>query len=94
MSFKDSAAEVFDRAEGSLNSLIADALKAKAYGEIAVIAEMAESLAGIGSGRAREGKKIPTAAAEFGGTPTPTPTPTADTARVSSEPSWMRPKTT
>ena len=88
MSFKDSAAEVLDRAEGSLNSLISDALKAKAYSEIAVIAEMAESLAAIGPGRAREGKKVSTTAPEFGGTP-----PTADTAKAS-EPSWMRPKTT
>ncbi len=87
MSFTDSAAEVLDRAEVSLNSLITDALKAKAYREIAAIAGMAESVAAIGSGRAGEGKKVSTAAPEFGGSPT------VDTAKAS-EPSWMRPKTT
>ena len=90
MSFTDSAAEVLDRAEASLNSLITDALKAKAYRELATIAAMAESVAAIGPGRSREGKKVGTAAAEFGGTPA-----TADTATAkASEPSWMRPKTT
>lgn len=90
MSFIDSAAEVLDRAEASLSSLITDALKAKAYRELATIAALAESVAAIGAGRSREGKKASPAATEFGGTP---PTPTTDTAKTS-EPSWMRPKTT
>ena len=89
MSFIDSAAEVLDRAETSLSSLITDALKAKAYRELATIAAMAESVAAIGAGRSREGRKVSPATPELGGTPPPT----ADTAKTS-EPSWMRPKTT
>ena len=92
MSFIDSAAEVLDRTEASLNSLIADALKAKAYREIATIAAMAESLAAIGPGRSREGKRIGTPTADGGvgiGAGTPAAADTAKTA----EPSWMRPKT-
>lgn len=88
MSFIDSAAEVLDRTEASLNSLMADALKAKAYREIATIAAMAEAVAVIGPGRSREGKKIVTTAPELG---TAVPAST-DTAKAS-EPSWMRPKT-
>ena len=88
MSFIDSVEEVLDRAESSLGSLIADALKAKAYHEITAIAALAESVAAIGAKRSREGRMISTATTEFGSTP-----PTADTARAS-EPSWMRPKTT
>ena len=52
MSFTDSAEEVLDRAEASLRSLITDALKAKAYSEIAAIAALAAS---VGAERSREG---------------------------------------
>lgn len=86
MSFTDSAAEVLNRAEVSLSSLITDALKAKAYRQAVAIAGMAESVAAIGSGRAPEGRKVSTAPPVGG-------TPTADTAKAS-EPAWMRPKAT
>ena len=86
MSFIDSAAEVLDRAEASLHSLITDALKAKAYREVTTIAAMAESLAAINTGRSREGRRPAAAVPEM--TPPPAPEP----AKTSSEPSWMRPK--
>ena len=84
MSFVDSAAELLDRTESSLNSLIADALKAKAYREITTLAAMAEAVAAIGSGRARDGRKMVDVGASIAA-PVPEP-PKA------SEPSWMRPK--
>ena len=78
MSFTDSAEEVLDRAEASLRSLITDALKAKAYSEIAAIAALAASVAAVGAERSREGTST---------------TVEAPTSRAS-EPSWMRPKNT
>lgn len=89
MSFIDSATEVLDRTEASLQALIADALKAKAYREIAAIAALAESVAAISTGRAREGKRsganveMGAGAAAAAG---------ADTAKEAT-PSWMWPKT-
>lgn len=89
MSFIDSAMEAIERTEASLHALIADALKAKAYGEIATIAAMAQSLAAVDSGRPREGKRAP--AGDLGiGAPAPV---AADTTKAA-EPSWMRPKGT
>ncbi len=87
MSFIDSAAEVLDRAEASLHSLITDALKAKAYREISTIAAMAESLAAVNTGRSREGRRA--AAVPV---PDMAPSPAPEPAKTSSEPSWMRPK--
>lgn len=85
MSFIDNAMEAIERTEASLHSLIADALKAKAYGEIATIAAMAQSLSAINAGRVRDGKRT----AEIGmSAPAPA---AADTAK-GAEPSWMRPK--
>ena len=91
MSFIDNAMEVLDRAEASLHAVIADALAAKAYKEIATIAAMAEAVAAISVGRAGESRRISSASpvAELSVGPTPSPT---DTARAV-EPSWMRPKT-
>lgn len=86
MSFIDSAMEVIERSEASLHSLIADALKAKAYGEIATIAAMAQSLSAINAGRVREGKR---ATADVGMS---VPAPAGAEAAKSAEPSWMRPK--
>ena len=51
MSFIDNAMEVLDQAEASLHSVIADALAAKSYKEIATIAAMAEAVAAINAGR-------------------------------------------
>lgn len=85
MSFIDSATEVLDRTEASLQALIADALKAKAYREIVAIAALAESVAAIGTGRAREGKR--TGVAEVGAT-----AGAASDATKDSAPSWMWPK--
>jgi hypothetical protein len=82
MSFIDTAAELLERTEASLGSLMADALKAKAYREVATIAAMAESVAVIGPGRSREGRR--TSGAEVGvGAQVGTD--------KASEPSWMRP---
>lgn len=86
MSFIDSAAELLDRTEAALSSLMTDALKAKAYREIATIALMSEALAVIGPGRSREGKRTPMAGAEV----SPSAPSGADIAK-GSEPSWMRP---
>ena len=86
MSFIDSATEILDRTESSLNSLMADALKAKAYREIAAIAALAEQIAVIGPGR--PGRK-----------PAAAPEPAAVAAGAApgdgakgAEPFWMRPK--
>ncbi len=86
MSFTDSAIEAVERTEASLHALMADALKAKAYGEVAAIAAIAQSLAAINVGRARDGKR----AADLGMS-TPVASATADAGK-SAEPSWMRPK--
>jgi hypothetical protein len=84
MSFIDSASEAIDRAEASLNALLMDALKAKAYREVAAIAALAEAVAAI-PGRVRDGRKamptIPDVPVGVG----------ADTGKAA-EPSWMRPK--
>jgi hypothetical protein len=85
MSFIDSATEVLDRTEGSLQALIADALKAKAYRDIVAIAALAESLAAIGTGRPRDGKR---AVAEAGAGAV-----VAGETSKDSTPSWMWPKT-
>jgi len=87
MSFIDSAAEVLDRTEASLNSLITDALKAKAYREVGVIAAMAEAVAAISVGRSRDGKRTASAAPDLGVSTSPAPEPAK-----AAEPSWMRPK--
>ncbi|OFW16290.1 MAG: hypothetical protein A3F70_03755 [Acidobacteria bacterium RIFCSPLOWO2_12_FULL_67_14] len=87
MSFIDSAAEVLDRAEASLHSLISDALKGKAYREVTAIATMAESLSAINAGRSGAGAGRRASAPEM----TPPPV-AAEAAKASSEPSWMRPK--
>ena len=92
MSFIDNAMEVLDRTEASLHSLITDALKAKAYGEIATIAAMAQALNGINAGRGREGsgRDIKRADMPVGSVAAATPAP-AETTKAA-EPSWMRPK--
>ena len=54
MSFIDNAMEVLDRTEASLHAVIADALAAKAYKEIATIAAMAEAVAAISAARRSE----------------------------------------
>ena len=85
MSFMDSAAEVLDRAEASLHSLIADALKAKAYRDVTEIASMAESLAAVSSGRSKNVQRTTATLPEVTFPAVP------ETAKAS-EPSWMRPK--
>lgn len=91
MSFIDNAMEVLDRAEASLHAVIADALAAKAYKEIATIAAMAEAVAAISVGRGGESRRTSSASpvAELG--VGATASPTDPTKAV--EPSWMRPKT-
>jgi hypothetical protein len=87
MSFIDSATELLDRTEASLNSLMADALKAKAYREIAAIAALAEQVSVIGPGRsgrrASAQPEMATAAAAA---------PSSAEAAKGAEPFWMRPK--
>jgi hypothetical protein len=75
MSFVESAIEVLERSEASLLSLITDATKARAYGEIMTIAAMAQSVAAIGPGR--EGKRVPASEPAIGSAEPTTP-------------SWMR----
>lgn len=85
MSFIDTATELLDRTEASLHSLIADALKAKAYGEIVTIAGLAEGVAAIAPGRSRgEARRGPDVALS--------PAVAGTEAPKAGEPSWMRPK--
>jgi hypothetical protein len=86
MSFIDSATELLDRTEASLNSLMADALKAKAYREIAAIAALAEQLSLIGPGRNGRRSAAPEMAGVGAGAAA-----SADAAK-GAEPFWMRPK--
>jgi len=88
MSFTDSAAEAIDRAEASLNSLLMEALKAKAYREVAAIAALAEAVAAI-PGRARDGKKLGAPSSDAGFSMA---SPAAPETAKAAEPSWMRPK--
>lgn len=83
MSFIDSATELLDRTETSLNSLMADALKARAYRDIAAIAALAEAVSVIVPGRS--GRR-PGATADAAAAPAP-----AEATR-GPEPFWMRPK--
>ena len=88
MSFIDNAIEVLDRAEPSLHAVIADALAAHAYKEIATIAAMAEAVAAINAehprGERRIGVSVPDVS--LGASLS-----NADPVK-SVEPSWMRPK--
>ena len=88
MSFIESANEVMDRAEASLNALLMDALKAKSYRDVAAIAALAEAIAAIPA-RPREGKKVGSAATDLG---MAMAAPVAADTPKPSEPSWMRPK--
>ena len=90
MSFIDNAMEVLDRAEASLHAVIADALAAKAYKEIATIAAMAEAVAAISVGRSGEPRRVssPSVAELSVGTSV-----SATDITKAVEPSWMRPKT-
>jgi hypothetical protein len=89
MSFIDSATEILDRTESSLQSLIADALKAKAYRDIVAIAALAESVAAISTGRPREAKRAAVGEVGMG----PMGSAAGETTKDTS-PSWMWPKTT
>jgi hypothetical protein len=89
MSFTDSAAELLDRTEASLTSLIADALRARAYTEIGDIAAAAEAVAAISVGRRRDGKRSGNAPSG----PEASPQAHPEAPRAAAEPSWMRPKT-
>ena len=86
MSFTESAAEVLDRTETTLCSLMSDALKAQAYTEVAAIAAMAESVAHISRARANEGQKRSTPPAQE----TAAPSAAAPAAKKSDQPSWIR----
>jgi hypothetical protein len=86
MSFLDSATELLDRTEASLISLMADALKAKAYREIAAIAALAEQVSVIGPGRSGRRPAAQPEMAAAGATAS-----TAEAAK-GAEPFWMRPK--
>ena len=89
MSFVDNATELIDRLEASLNSLLMDALKAKSYREVASIAALADAVAAIPN-RSRDGKKlgaVPDLGVGIGAS-----APAGAEIPKSSEPSWMRPK--
>jgi hypothetical protein len=84
MSFIDSATELLDRTESSLHSLIMDALKARAYREIAGLAALAEQVSNIVP--SRTGRKV-SAPPEVAAVAAPV---VAEAAKA--EPFWMRPK--
>ena len=86
MSFTDNAAELLARTESALNSLIADALKAKAYREITTLAAMAEALAAITPAG------TPVSTRDVRRTDVTMTTTASAEAPKTSEPSWMRPK--
>lgn len=88
MSFIDKALDVLSRTEASLHSVIADALAAKAYKEIATIAAMAEAVAAISASRSPDERRMAAPAADVNASAPPAGT---DTTRAG-EPSWMRPK--
>ena len=83
MTFVDNALELLDRTEASLNSLIVDALKVKAYKEIATIAAMAEAVSAVSPGRARDGKRLssPSSSGELAGVGS-APTKSGDSAWI------------
>ena len=83
MSFINNAIDLLNRTEASLDSLIADAVKAKAYRDVAQIASLAESVAAITANRPGTSR-----ASEFSAS---AGTPSVEPARAA-EPSWMRPK--
>jgi hypothetical protein len=89
MSFIDNAMEVLDQAETSLHAVIADALAAKAYKEIATIAAMAEAVAAINAGRPHEERRMGMSVSDMNIGSTMSSPEHARTV----EPSWMRPKT-
>jgi hypothetical protein len=84
MSFTDSARELLDRTEASLNSLIADALKAKAYRDVAAIAAIAEQLSVMLPARSDRRPAPPEIAAAAAAPPVEV--------GKGAEPFWMRPK--
>jgi hypothetical protein len=88
MSFIDSATEALDRTEASLDSILMDALKAKAYSEVATIAALANALAAIL--RSHDGRTPASTDLNVGPTALAAAEPT--TTRPA-EPSWMRPST-
>ena len=89
MSVIDNAMEVLDRADASLNAVIADALAAKAYREIVTIAAIAEAVAAISVGRGGEPRRIgASSVAELGVGASLSATNTTKAV----EPSWMQPK--
>jgi hypothetical protein len=83
MSFVERADDVIEKAEASLVSLISDATRVKAYGDIITIAAMAQSLAAVPR---REGKR-PSVPEFASGVSTAHAEPVAVAA---SAPTWMR----
>ena len=62
MSFIDRAVDTFDRSEATLHALIAEALKVKAYSDVAAIEAMAQALARVRRTIPREVTQIRAAA--------------------------------
>ena len=77
MSFNERALELLEKTESSLVSLMSDALKAHAYGDLAAIAGIAEATAAIRSGATNISARQPTA-------------PAAALSPDAPAPSWMR----
>ena len=100
MSFIDRAHAVLDETESALHALMADALKAKAYADIAAIEAMVGALAALRRNRVSEQANAGTSPDTAKATP-PQPSwiapPTASQgdpdAPKGPAPSWMRPKT-
>ena len=94
MSYIDSATELLDRTETSLHTLIVDALKARAYREIAAIAALAEQVSVIVPGRSGRKANAPTPALpDISAPPPAAAVAVAEAAKgAGAEPFWMRPK--
>ena len=95
MSFFDTATEALDRVEDSLNALLSDAQKAKAYREVAQIAALADAVAGFRRGENRMTSTPPfepeTASFEPADGAEPTwMRPSASEPTQAVEPSWLR----
>jgi hypothetical protein len=77
MSFEEKALELLKSTEMSLGSLITEALRARAYGEVATIAGLAEAMAANRLGN--DAPAVPSS--DFG---------VAAASAQSASPSWMR----
>ena len=84
VSFLDNAAEILEHADASLTALMVEALRAKAYHDVAVIAAIAESVLTVHREQFedRSQRRVTMAIPTDGGVPVE--------AKKGDQPSWMR----